>query len=57
MNWNKILLLKTRVKIMEYEMSSEEPVWESSDGDGSLTSRGKIIQRKEWHAMHVEEAN
>lgn len=57
MNWSRILSLKMRVKIMEHEMSSEEPIWESSDGDGSLTSRGKIIQREEWHTIDVEEAN
>lgn len=32
---------------MEYQMSSEGPIWESSGGDGSLTSSGKIIQREE----------
>lgn len=37
-------------------MSSEGPIWESSDGEGSLTSSGKIIQREEWQAMRIEEA-
>lgn len=41
---------------MEYQMSSEGPIWKSSGEDSSLTSSGKIIQREEWQAMRIEEA-